>query len=163
MTSAQVESGMVAFVFKRNVNPNSRCFQRLLIRSILKHSFRRKYRNTTIAGVDYLTLSGEGYLYSNQPGDPALPVVRKMVGRPWVPKCRLRSLRASPRLSVSLPWAESHDRPGAGQPKCGDPVAPTALNAQIYSSVITPQNLPPSSTTLSFVHGLCCLRSPGSL
>lgn len=92
--------------------------------------------NTTIAGVDYLTLSGEGYLYSNQPGDPALPVVRKMVEVPMGAEVSLEIVASESQVvSLSALGLNHMIAPvQEGQPKCGDPVAPTALNAQIYSS-----------------------------
>lgn len=91
--------------------------------------------STNIAGVDYLTLSGEGYLFSDQSGVPALPVVRKMIEVPLGAEISLEIL-ASKSQTISLTALGLNNMIAPvqeGQPKCGDPVAPSAPDAQIYA------------------------------
>lgn len=96
--------------------------------------------HTTIAGQEYLTLTGEGYFYENTPGAPALPVMRKMVEVPLEAKVSVELLGAETQsVSLSKLGLDGVIAPvQEAQPKCSGPVPPTAPDAQIYGSGLYP-------------------------
>ncbi|MDD2521835.1 MAG: hypothetical protein PHW11_03305, partial [Anaerolineaceae bacterium] len=93
-----------------------------------------KLGETTIAGQNYLTLTGEGYTFNGPEGAPSLPVLRRMIEVPLGAQVSLELLKADSQI-VSL----AHLGLGAqiapiqpSQPKCGDPIEPCSPSAQIY-------------------------------
>ncbi|MDD4043324.1 MAG: C25 family cysteine peptidase [Anaerolineaceae bacterium] len=93
-----------------------------------------KLGETTIAGQNYLTLTGEGYTFNGPEGAPSLPVLRRMIEVPLGAQVSLELLKADSQI-VSL----AHLGLGAqiapiqpSQPKCGDPIEPCSPSAPIY-------------------------------
>ena len=92
------------------------------------------FGETTIAGQNYLTLSGEGYTYSDLEGAPALPVLRKMIEVPLGAEVNLELLDAKTQTvsltGLGLMGTIAPIQPS--QPKCGDPIEPCSPSALIY-------------------------------
>ena len=95
---------------------------------------------TTIAGQQYLTLSGEGYTFNDVVGAPSLPVLRKMVEVPLGAQVSLELLRAdSQTISLDFLGLTGQIAPiQPSQPKCGDPIEPCSPSAQIYGGGFYP-------------------------
>lgn len=94
----------------------------------------------TIGGLDYLTLTGEGYYQTNQVGSPSLPVLRKMIEVPLEAKVTLELIQVETQtVDMSGLGLNGLIAPvQEGQPKCGGPIPASAPNMQVYGGGLYP-------------------------
>lgn len=102
-----------------------------------------RFGETTIAGQNYLTLSGEGYVIAGQVGAPALPVVRQMIEVPLEADVSLELLESSTKTvslaGLGLKGTIAPVQPS--QPKCGEPTPAAPSSAEIYRNDFYPTEL----------------------
>jgi hypothetical protein len=95
-----------------------------------------RFGETNIAGQTYLTLSGEGYTFTDLVGAPALPVLRKMIEVPLGAEVNLELLEAKTQ-TVSLTALGLHGTIAPiqpSQPKCGEPTPAALSSAELYDN-----------------------------
>jgi hypothetical protein len=102
-----------------------------------------RFGETTIAGQNYLTLSGEGYVIAGQVGAPALPVVRQMIEVPLEADVSLELLESSTKtVSLAGLGLQGTILPiQPSQPKCGEPTPAAPPSAEIYGNSFYPTEL----------------------
>lgn len=102
-----------------------------------------RFGETTVAGQNYLTLSGEGYVIAGQVGTPALPVVRQMIEVPLEADVSLELLESSTKTvslaGLGLRGTIAPIQPS--QPKCGEPTSAATPSAEIYGNIFYPSEL----------------------
>lgn len=102
-----------------------------------------RFGETTIAEQSYLTLSGEGYTFTEQVGAPALPVLRQLIEVPLGASVSLHLVNAETR-TVSMTELGVQGTIAAVQPpqsKCCDPNPPVEPSAELYGNGFFPSEI----------------------
>lgn len=99
-----------------------------------------RFGETSINGQAYLTLSGEGYTFSDLVGSPALPVLRKMIEVPIGAEVSLELLEAKTQtVSLAGLGLQGTIAPvQASQPKCGEPNPAALPSPELYGNNLYP-------------------------
>jgi len=94
----------------------------------------------SITGQSYLTMSAEGYTFSDLVGAPALPVLRKMIEVPLGAQVSLELLEAKTQtVSLSALGLQGTIAPiQPSQPKCGEPEPAASPSDELYGSGFFP-------------------------
>ncbi len=99
-----------------------------------------RFGEITIAGQTYLTLTGEGYTFTDQVGAPALPVLRKMIEVPLEAKVSLELIEATTQtVSLTALGLQGSIAPvQPSQPKCGESEPAVSPSDELYGSGLFP-------------------------
>ncbi len=102
-----------------------------------------RFGETTIAGRNYLTLSGEGYEITGEVGLPALPVLRQMIEVPLGAEVSLEMLDAKTQTitlaGLRLTGSIAPVQPP--EPKCNEPITTAKPSAELYGNGFYPSEL----------------------